>query len=333
MRRPLTFALALVAACIPAQAQRHSGITSPPTAPVQQAEPAPAPIVAVSSGLGPLQFTEAKASEPAPELLARQLQADDERIRAAALAAIGAPAVYFAHERAPVPHSLQVAYVALGNAGEMDAILSVELDLHLVSAILVPTGNGWRRIATVTYPSAFADPATNLGTFLRTTRSLIGPDHYTAIFHGVSLTPDADLTEHEAHLNVLNGRAVITISFVSRERTCETAHLQPHTPRANCDVTERWLQAEPTLGPANAVLVTATGHVNGHEVVAPFSRSHLFNFAGTRAYTCQPFLFSDETQHYEPTANAGPCFEPKPPATNALRPSVKPDQGPYSRRP
>jgi hypothetical protein len=337
MRR-LLFLLALASVCVPARAQRHSGITSPPTAPPppQTAPPPPAPIVAVSSGLGPLVFTQANAPEPAPESLVAQLQADDDRIRAAALSAVGAPAAYISREHPPVPHSLQINYVALGTAGELDAIVTLELDLHLVSAVLVPSGSSWRRVATVTYQTAFADPTTNLGTFLRTVRSLLGPDHYTAIFHGVSLTPDGDLTEHEAHLNVFNGHAAITISFASAERVCEAPHLQPHTPHTDCDLTERWLQAEPSEGSAAAVLVTATGRVGAHDAIDPLSRSRLFDFAHTRNYECQPFEFNDDTSHYEPTANSAPCFEsPKPPATAApakppqLSPA-KPDKAPVS---
>src|ERR1700758_825048 len=119
MRR-LVFLLALAAAAVPACAQRHSGITSPPTAPPppQAAAPAPAPIVPVSSGMGPLQFVQANAPEPAPEALIAQLQAEDDRIRAAALSAIGAPTAYVSRDHAPVPHSAQVNYVALGSGGE-----------------------------------------------------------------------------------------------------------------------------------------------------------------------------------------------------------------------
>ena len=177
MRR-LVFFLALAIAAVPARAQRHSGITSPPTAPPppQAAAPAPAPVVAVSSGMGPLQFVQANAPEPAPETLVAQLQAEDDRIRAAALSAIGAPTAYVSRDRAPVPHAMQVQYTALGASGELDAILTVELDLHLVSAILVPSGSAWRRVGTVTYATNFSDPTTNLGTFLRTVRSLIGPE-------------------------------------------------------------------------------------------------------------------------------------------------------------
>jgi hypothetical protein len=335
MRRLLTLLLALAAVTASARAQRHSVITSPPTAPPPvQATPPPAPIVAVSSGLGPLQFAEANASEPAPEFLARQLQADDERIRSAALSAIGAPAVYIAHQNAPTPHSVQVDYVALGNAGELDAILTAELDLHLVSAILVPSGAGWRRIATVTYPSTFADPATNLGTFLHTVRSLMGPDHYTAIFHGASLTPDGDLTEHEAHLSLFNGHAAITLSFVSHERVCEAAHLQLKTPHTDCDITERWLQAEPADGTGHAILVTAIGRVGRQEAIDPVARAGLFDFSTGRIYTCQPFLFNDQTSHYEPTADAAPCFEPKPPANPTPKAALsKPLETPAPQHP
>lgn len=274
--------------------------------------------------MGPLQFVQANAPEPAPESLVAQLQADDDRIRAAALSAIGAPAAYVTREHVPIPHSLQVNYVALGSGGELDAILTAELDLHLVSAILVPSGTAWRRVGTVTYATPFADPTTNLGTYLRTARSLLGPDHYTAIFRAISITPDGDLTEHEAHLNVFNGHAAITISFASAERVCETPHLQPHTPHTDCDLTERWLQAEPSQGSAAAVLVTATGRVGAHEAIDPVSRARLFDFAHTRSYECQPFEFGDETSHYDPTANSAPCFETAKPPTPAVTPGKTP---------
>jgi len=288
--------------------------------------------------MGPLQFVQANAIEPAPEALASQLQAADDRIRAAALSAIGAPTAYVSREHVPVPHSLQMNYVALGASGELDAILTVELDLHLVSAILVPSNGVWRRVGTVTYSTAFADPTTNLGTFLHTVRSLIGPDHYTAIFRGVAVTPDGDLTEHEAHLNVINGKAEITISFASAERVCETPHLQPHTPHADCDLTERWLQAEPAQGDAAAILVTATGRVTSHDAIDPVSRMHLFDFAKAHNFDCQPFLFNDETGHYEPTANSAACFDSvkpttPPPATPAATSPAKPGQPPPAASP
>lgn len=280
--------------------------------------------------MGPLQFTQANSPEPAPEELARQLQAEDDRIRAAALSAIGAPAFYVTRERVPIPHSLQVNYVALGNSGELDAIVTVELDLHLVSAILIPSGSSWRRVGTVTYGTAFADPTTNLGTYLRTVRSLLGPEHYTAVFRGVSITPDGDLTEHEAHLNVFSGHAAVTISFASAERVCETQHLHEHTPHGECDLTERWMQSEPAMGAGAAILVTATGHVGAHDAIDPVSRTRLFDFARSRDYECQPFAFNDDTLRFEPLANSAPCFESvKPPTPPSA--ATKPGQPPSSK--
>lgn len=301
-----------------AHAQRHSGITSPPTAPPpkQAAPPPPEPIVAVSSGMGPLQFTQTNLAVPDPQVLVRELQSADERVRAAAFTAVGLPAAYLAHGHSPVPHSVGLDFVALGTTTDLDAILTVELDVHIVSAILVPSDVGWRRIANITYATSFADPATNPGTFLRTVRALTHSDLYTAVFHGVNLAPDGDLTENEAHLRVLNDHAVITISFVSRERICEPARLQGRTAAHECEVTERWLAPLRTEGPGHAMMVTATGRVNGHEVLDPISRSRLFNFARGHFYSCQPYVFSDATLRYEPTANAGPCFaRPAPPLT------------------
>jgi len=223
-----------------------------------------------------------------------------------------------------------MTYAALGDAGELDAIVTVELDLHLVSGIFVPSGSAWRRVGTVTYATNFADPTTNLGTFLRTVRSLIGPDHYTAVFHAVSLTPDGDLTEHEAHLNIFSGKAAVTISFASAERVCETQRLQPRTPHGDCDLTERWLQGEPAQGNGTAILVTATGHVGARDAIDPVSRFRLFDFARTRNYECQPFQFNDETSHYEPTANSAPCFDSNRPPTPSA--TSKPQQ-PTAQKP
>jgi hypothetical protein len=302
-------AMVLAGMALPAVAQRHSGITSPPTAPppAQAAAPAATPIVAVSSGMGPLQFVEASSPEPAPESLARQLQAEDERIRAAALAAIGAPAPYLVRDRAPMPHSVRVDYVALGNSGELDAILTAELDLHLVSAVLAPFGNGWRRVATLTYATAFADPATNSGTFLQTTRSLMGMDHYTAVFHSRSVTPDGDVTEHEAYLSLIRGHAVMTISFVSHQRVCEAAHLQAHTPHNECEVTDRWVQPAAADEPTRVTVVTATGRTSAHELLSGTPEPRLFDLAGQRTYECQAFEFSDTSSRYEPVEANGPC--------------------------
>ncbi|HVG27600.1 MAG TPA: hypothetical protein VM865_08345 [Acidobacteriaceae bacterium] len=339
MRRPLLAVLALAVSLTPACAQRHSGITSPPTAPPppQAAPLPPEPIVAISSGMGPLQLTQANVVVPAPGTFAGQLRADDESIRAAAFSILGIPAAYLAHGSAPVPHTVQLDFVPLGNTEELDAILTVELDLHLVSAILVPAEGGWRRIANVTYTTAFADPNTNLGTFLRSSRSALEPQHYVAVFHGVNLSPTGDLTESEAHLRVLNDHAVITISFASRERLCEPTRLQGRVPPHECEVTERWMQPQPAEALGNVVLVSATGRVLAHETIDPVTRSHLFDFARGRSYLCQPFLFSEQGSRYEPTANAAPCFTrpgPAPAPGTAPGPGNSPaPQGPPASGP
>ena len=333
MRKLLLILFALAAPLAAAHAQRHSGITSPPTAPPpkQATPPPPEPIVAASTGLGPLQFAQANLVVPEPQVLLRQLQSDDDSIRAAAFSTFGIPAAYLTHGRvAPLPHSVALEFVTLGDQPELDAILTVELDLHLVSAILVPAEGGWRRIATVTYLAAYANPNTNLGTFVRTMRSIRQPQHYVAIFHGSNTSPNGDITENEAHLRILNGHADITVSFVSYERICEPSRLQVHTPPHECEVTQRWIQADPHEPPGNALMVIATGRVSIREANDPISRGHLFDVARARGYSCQPFLFSDETGHYEPTANPTPCFaRPGPPQG---QPGVTPLTGPPTQR-
>jgi hypothetical protein len=42
-------------------------------------------------------------------------------------------------------------------------------------------------------------------------------------------------------------------------------------------------------------------------------KSRVFQTAHLRTFTCQPYIFSDVTEHYEPMANASPCMAPPPP--------------------
>lgn len=323
MRRLLLVVLALMVPFATAHAQRHSGTTSPPTAPPppQAAPPAPERVVAASSGMGPLALAQANIVVPDPQVLARQLQSTDDAIRAAAFSTFGIPAAYLAHGHAPVPHSLQIDFVPLGDSTDLDAIVTVELDLHLVSAILVPAEGGWRRVATITYTAAYADPNTNLGTFLTTSRSIHQPQHYVAIFHGSNLSPNGDQTVNEAHLRILNGHAVVSVSFVARERICEPSRLQSHTPPHECEVVERWMQADPHEPAGSALMVIASGRVTGREAIDPVSRNHLYDVARGRSYMCQPFTLSAETSHYEPTANPTPCFAHAAPAPAGSAPS------------
>jgi hypothetical protein len=297
-------ALGAAAGLLPtAAAQRHNGLSSPPTAPRGKGLAGTAkPIVPISSGLGALQFTTVNYGVPAPQSLTRQLEADDDRTRAASLSAIGAPAQYLIRGHIPYPHTIQLDFVPLGTTDEQDAILTVELDQHIVSAILVPQGDNWHRVATVLDPALFGDTTTTPATFLRIARSLIQHERYRAIYRAVTTNPNGDTTENEAHLRVLNNKAVVLISFASNERTCEAAPKHP-----GCDLTRRWLQPDPDDPTHRFYLVTGTGHLTAREAAMPLAGASTFQQSHLRTFSCQPYTYAENTQHYEPTANASPC--------------------------
>jgi hypothetical protein len=253
--------------------------------------------------MGALQFLSVDYGVPAPQALTRQLEADDERTRGASLAAIGAPSQYLQRGHVPYPHSVQLDFVALGTTNELDAILTVELDQHLVSAILLPEDGDWKRVATVLYQTSFNDPTTMPSTFLRVSRSLIEQQRYRAIFRATSSGPNGDSTENEAHLRILNNRAVITMSFVDSARVCDPSN-EKH---AGCTLTRRWLQPDPS-DPHHFTLVTGAGRFDAADLSDPLARALTFQIAHLRMFSCQPFLFSESTMHYEPTANSTPCL-------------------------
>jgi len=259
------------------------------------------PVVPASSGMGALQFLSVNYGVPAPQSITRQLQADDERTRASSLSALGAPGQYLTHGHIPYPHSVNLSFVALGSSDELDAILTVELDQHLVSAILVPQDGDWHRVATVVFSTAFSDPATMPSTFVRAERSLVEHTHYNAVFRGVTNAPNGDFAENQAVLRVMNGKATVAISFVDSARACDTSKA-----RTGCDLTRRWLQNEPP-DDHHVVLVTATGHLSAREAADPLANSNQFQMAHLRSFSCQPFVFSDGSQHFEATANPAPC--------------------------
>jgi hypothetical protein len=298
----LTLALFCIAGT--ASAQRHDLGSSPPTAPPPKPVVAPQPSLPTGPNLGALQFSAGNYDVSAPQSLAIQLQTSDDRTRTAALAAIGAPNQYFEHGHIAFPHSVRLDFLALGASTELDAILTVELDQHLVSAILMPEDEQWRHIATVIYPTTFTNPATNPSTFLHTDRSLLEPQRYTAIFHTTTNGSDGDFTETEVHLRLLNGHAVITTSFASNERTCDPTHQHP------CEITQRWLQPDTTDPEHRFLLVTATGHDKPSETGDPIARTETFEDSHLRTFTCQPFAFSDTTLHFEPAADPAPCTTP-----------------------
>ena len=304
MRRSIILlAFALAASAV--HAQRHSG--SPPTAP---ARPAPPP-VAVSSGLGAIQFAEVNYGVPAPQSLTRQLRIDDERTRAAALSAVGAPGQYLQRGHVGMPHSIQLEFAQLGSDEDLDAILTVELDQHIVTAILIPDGDNWRRIATLLVANTFDDTETTPSTFVRTVRSLFETNRYRAVFHADSSDPKGNYTENEAQLRVVNKRPVITISFVSSSRDCTPPPVPPTGKPAvstGCTILHRWLQPD-LSGPApkHFLLVTATGHLSTRDTSSPLDGTIDYEAAHLRSFSCQPFYFADPTQHFEPAGPSVPC--------------------------
>jgi len=302
-RSNILLAVALVAT--PLCAQRHSG--SPPTAPPR---PAPPP-VAVSSGLGAIQFTEVSYGVPAPQSLTRQLRIDDDRTRAAALSAIGAPGQYLQRGHVGMPHSVQLEFAQLGTDEDLDAILTVELDQHIVTAILIPDGDNWRRIATLFVANPFNDPETIPSTFVLTERSVFEQNRYRAVFHADTADAKGNYSENEAQLRIVNKRPVITISFVSASRDCTPPPVPPTgKPSAanGCNILRRWLQPD-LSGPApkRFLLVTATGHLSTKETASPLDGTIDYEAAHLRSFSCQPFYYADSTQHFEPTGPSTSC--------------------------
>lgn len=285
-------------------AQRHDVGSSPPTAPPPKQTVVPPAIVPdpLNSGLGALQFSVASAPVSAPELLSVQLQSSNDRIRTAALAAIGAPAQYAVPGRVAFPHSVHLDFLALGNSYAFDALLTVELDQHIVTAVLAPEDQEWHRLATASYATPFSDPSMTPATFLRANRSTRQPQFYTATFHTHTMGSNGDFADTEVHLRILGGRAVITMSFASAERTCDPTHQKP------CDFTERWIQPGTTDPKDEVMLVTAAGHVRSGDAGETVAHAENYEAAHLRTFTCQPFLFSDETLRFDAVSDAVPCF-------------------------
>jgi len=304
-------------------AQRHNGGSSPPTAPPRAGALAPQPTGSpVNAGTGAIQFVAVNYGVPAPQSLTRQLRADDDRTRGAALSAIGAPGQYFQRGHVATPRSIEFELVSLGNDDELDALLTVELDQHIVTAVLVPDDNDWRRVATLTVADPFNDPNTTPDTFVRTARSMLERGRYRAIFHATSTNSKGDATENEVHLRVINKRAVITLSFVSASRECTAAPApiaiaagkHPETPATGggCNIVRRWLQPDPSDPFKRFTLVTATGHVSAHDAASSlndpsFNDTSLYEASHLRSFTCQLFAYSDQTQHFDPAGVASQC--------------------------
>lgn len=359
---PLLTRIALLAAvasgtALGASAQKHSLGSAPPTAPVvapprpatqplpgttstqhatqpgtqagtqsasivRQAAASMGPIAAVSTGLGAIQFAPANLDSPAPQSLTRQLASDDERTRMAALATLGAPGQYLAHGHVPFPHSMQLDVLQLGNSDDLDALLTVELDQHVLSAVLIPEGSSWHRVATLTFASSFNAGNATPSNFVRPLRSWLEPGRYRAVYHATVNGANDDFTENEADLRVINGHAEIVMSFVSGARQCDaTGQLRP--PHQTCEILQRWFEPDPTDPKHHFNLITGAGHFSAHEAADPLSQSRNYRLTRLRAFTCQPFIYSESAKHFEPIANAAPCAGHEPPAT--LHPPEHPE--------
>jgi hypothetical protein len=304
MRRSIIL-FALAFGSVPLCAQRHSG--SPPTAPARPA--APQPILPVSAGMGNIQFVAVNYGVPAPQSLTRQLRIDDERTRAAALSAIGVPGQYLQRGRTAMPRSIKLEFVALGPDDDLDALVTVELDQHIVTAVLIPDDTNWRRIATVLIPATPDDPYNTPATFVRTERSLLERDRYRAIFHVMAPDLHDNYVTNEAQLRIVNKRAVILTSFVSASRDCSSPAVagKPAPPSTGCNVLRRWLQADPTDPFKRFTMVSASGRMSTRDVAGPLNDQPDFEASHLRSFSCQPFVFTDPTQHFDPTGPSAPC--------------------------
>ena len=302
--RPFTAVFAFFILFGTASAQRHDAGSAPPTAPPPKQIIVPPPIISnpINAGIGSLLLTSIDAAAPAPQALATELQSSDDRMRTSALASIGAPSQYLNRGHVPFPRSIRLDFLALGSTPELDALLTVQLDQHLISAILAPVDDEWHRVAIMTYPLTANDRGTTLATFVRSDRSLLDPTHYDAIFHAATNGSSGDLTENEAHLRIINGHATVVMSFASTERTCDPTH--QHT----CELTERWLQSDASSTNHQVLLVTATGHIRPPDSDNPIAHAEIFETSHLRSFTCQPFVVSDITHQLQSSAGPTSCI-------------------------
>ena len=307
-----------------ASAQRHDTGSSPPTAPPSKLE-TPRPVLPATPDLGALEFVTDNVPVSAPQALAAQLRDSHDLTRAGALVAVGAPAWYLEQGFIPTPHSVRLDLLPLGDSGLLDAILTVELDHHIVSAILLPRpaksqaqANGhasvsllgksqspppaqWYRIATLIDPTSSANPSGSIQRFLLTSRSLVNPARYTAVYHTITESPNRDFKETEVRLQVFSGHAVITAGFTSRQRSCDAAAQDP------CEITQRWLQPDPSDPRHRFLLVTATGYEQRGAPGKPIAHTRIFEDSHLRTFLCQPLSFSNATLQFQPLAGPTSC--------------------------
>jgi hypothetical protein len=119
---------------------------------------------------------------------------------------------------------------------------------------------------------------------------------------------NSDYAENEAQVRILNNKAMVTISFISSSRSCVTIPQPPAKSQAGCEILQRWLQADPSDPERRFILVTGSGRLNEKEMTDVLNKARFFQTTHLRTFTCQPYIFSDVTEHYEPMANASPCM-------------------------
>jgi len=262
--------------------------------------------------MGAIQFAQVNFGVPAPQALTRQLRFDDDRTRASALSALGSPPQYLQRGHIPMPHTVELELVPLGNNDELDALLTVELDQHIVTAVLMPVDGNWKRIATLTFATPFEESTSTPTTWLRTVRSLTQKDRYRAIFHASQGTMSGNFQENEAQLRVLNGKAIITLSFESTARECTATPPVGKTgarnlPKPGCNVTQRWFQPDPADPAKHFELVTATGRMSQKDLENPLANARTMMLSHLRDFSCQSFVYSETSLKYEPAGVDAPC--------------------------
>ena len=185
--------------------------------------------------------------------------------------------------------------------------------------MLVPEGDTWRRVATLSFATAFSNASATPSSFVRPLRSWLQPGRYRAVFHASVTSPTGDFTENEADLRIINNRAVIVLDFVSGARQCDTTgQLRP--PHATCEFTQRWLEPDPTDPTHHFVLISGVGHVSAHDASDPLTDSRNYRLTRLRSFSCQPFAFSEQALHFEPTAPTAPCGAHDPTKSEPLKP-------------
>lgn len=205
------------------------------------------------------------------------------------------------------PRSISLELALLGDNDDLDALVTAELDNHIVTAVMVQEENGWRRVATLTYITSFEDSRTTPSTFVHLVRSLVQRDRYRAVFRAFTSGPNGDYAENEAVLRIVNSRAIITMSFVSAARECTLTEGAKPPQVTGCNLIQRWMQGDPTDASHRFFLVTANGHLSARDTGSALVDARNYQFAHLRSFSCQPFVYSETTLRFEAVGLSKPC--------------------------